>query len=77
MANGTSGSGWASRKWWAVIPLIIAGVGLTVWLMAVGRYELALGAFGITAGLAGVYNGANAWQTRSFSNHGSPPGAEA
>lgn len=77
MRSGTPGNGWTSRKWWAVVPLIVAGVGLTAWLMVVGRYELALGAFGITAGVAGGYNLFNSWQARSYSNHGMPPGAEA
>jgi len=70
-------SNWSSRKVWLVVPLVVAGVGLTVWMMAVGRYEFALGAFGITAGIVGVYNGANVWQSRAYSDHGQPPGLES
>jgi len=73
--NG-NGNGWKSRKTITTLLIIIAGIVLTGWLVAVGRYDLAVAAFGITAGVVGVYNGANAWQSRAYSDHGQPPGTE-
>jgi hypothetical protein len=70
------GNGWASRKLWATIPLVGAGLMLTAYLLTVGRYGLAVVVFGIAAAVVAVYSGVNAWQARSYSNHGHPPGLE-